>query len=880
MCFFLRLPQSMPWFSQRGTSAAVWAGTHSLRWRASHPAVFALLLSYLLLPRIAGAQPEPVKKILIINEGGPAYPAIDRIDRGIQAALADSPYKLDFYIENLETILFSDPKAQQEIRNFYLHKYRNQRPDVIITVGPAPLRFMVETHQRAFPGVPVVFCLPTLVASTHEPLDHDFAGVETEMAAGETLEAALHMRPDTKHVVVVGGVSRFDRDLETAVQGQLKGFAGRVDITYLTDLAMPELLVRLHHLPEHTIVLFLTVAQDAAGSRFKSTEAGPMIASAANAPVFGLFDTYVGHGEVGGNLFSFTEQGKTAGSMALKILKGERPQDLPRAKGLTVFTFDEQALRRWGIPKSALPSGSVLINHQPTIWELYKRYIIAGIAVLFAQTAAIIALLWQWSRKRKALAALEKSEEKFSKSFRNAPMAVTLTNFNNLHYIDVNETFEAMTGWGRSEVLGRSPIELGIWANPQQKYDQISRLQRGASVRNIEFSMRTKTGEMRTALMASELVRVDNQQCMLSIFSDITDQRRALDAISESEKRFNLVANAAPVMIWMSDTHRCCNYVNQTWLTFTGRSFQDELGSGWTKTVHPEDLDRSLDTYSRAYDRREPFEMEFRARRHDGEYRWIFDLGVPRFNDDGSFAGYIGSCIDVTERKLAEEALSTISRKLIEAHEEERTWIARELHDDINQRLALLTVNLDMLDLELPASAKIARHHAADVKHQAKELGMDVQALSHRLHSSKLEYLGLSAAASAFCREFSVLKSVQIEFHSENIPKSLPQEISLCLFRVLQEALQNAAKHSGAQDFRVLLTSDSSDVLLAVSDSGCGFNLEEVLKTPGLGLTSMKERLKIVHGELHIESGKDKGTIVTARVPVRTGAMSAVAAKA
>src|SRR5438874_12445851 len=183
----------------------------------------------------------------------------------------------------------------------------------------------------------------------------------------------------------------------------------------------------------------------------------------------------------------------------------------------------------------------------------------------------------------------------------------------------------------------------------------------------------------------------------------------------------------------------------------------------WSSDVCSSDL--CLETYSQAFDRRESFQMEYRLRRHDGEYRWIFDHGVPRFNADGAFAGFVGFCIDVTGRKEAEEALSSVSRKLIEAHEEERTWIARELHDDIDQRIALLAVNLDGLGRDLPASEGQTSRRIKEVQEYVSDLGSDIQALSHRLHSSKLEYLGLVAACEAFCREFSGQQNVEIDFH-------------------------------------------------------------------------------------------------------------------
>ena len=188
----------------------------------------------------------------------------------------------------------------------------------------------------------------------------------------------------------------------------------------------------------------------------------------------------------------------------------------------------------------------------------------------------------------------------------------------------------------------------------------------------------------------------------LGIGVDVTDRKQAEDAVRESEERFRLVANTAPVLIWMSGADKLCTYFNKPWLDFTGRSLSAQLGNGWVEGIHSEDQQRCLETYTHAFDGHKDFRMEYRLRRHDGEYRWVLDIGVPRFNPDGSFAGYIGSCMDVTERKLAEEALSSVSSRLIEAQEQERTRIARDLHDDINQRLALLAIEMERVKMEVP----------------------------------------------------------------------------------------------------------------------------------------------------------------------------------
>jgi len=179
----------------------------------------------------------------------------------------------------------------------------------------------------------------------------------------------------------------------------------------------------------------------------------------------------------------------------------------------------------------------------------------------------------------------------------------------------------------------------------------------------------------------------------------------------------------------------------------------------------------------------------------------------------------------------------------------------------------MLAVNLEGLKKGLPDSADEFGRQIGEVHEQVVAIGKEIQALSHRLHSPKLELLGLAATASSFCKEFSDRKKVEIEFQSENVPKELPQEISLCLFRVLQEAMQNAVKHSGSRHLQVLLRGGESEIELTVQDSGVGFEPEAAIKGTGLGLTSMKERLKLVGGQLLIDSKLQSGTAIHARVP-------------
>src|SRR5215469_13521591 len=284
---------------------------------------------------------------------------------------------------------------------------------------------------------------------------------------------------------------------------------------------------------------------------------------------------------------------------------------------------------------------------------------------------------------------------------------------------------------------------------------------------------------------------------VVGMVADVTERKRAEEQLHESEERFRLVATTAPVMIWMSGRDKRCTYFNQPWLTFTGRSIHQELGNGWAEGVHSEDLERCLETYKQAFDRREPFDMEYRLRRHDGEYRWIFDCGVPRFNADGSFAGYIGSASDMTDQKLAREALEKVSGQLLEAQEKERSRLARELHDGICQRLATLSLRIEKATKGWGSGQSSVGDQLDQIWQQCSTLAGDVQALSHELHPSILYNLGLATAVKSFCREVSEQSGVVVKFAVRNLPDSVPREVSLSVFRVVQEAVHNAIKYSG-----------------------------------------------------------------------------------
>jgi PAS domain S-box-containing protein len=715
-----------------------------------------LLASCFLLQVSSHAQVREVRRVLFLTDlGTPASPGFTEVEQAVFTALQKSPYQIEFYHESMEVTLFPGEVSQRGLREEVTRKYSDRKPDMIIAAGSASLTFIAESHEKFLQDAPIIFCaILGEIPDRRNPEMH-FTGVLGKLHPEETLNAALHLLPGTKHVVVTGGMGKFDARWEAIARQSLHDYESKLEFTYLTDLSMPALLERLRRLPSNTIVYHTAISQDAAGNRFiDAAQSVPLVTGAASAPVFVMDDVDFRAGAVGGDLVNWADDGRVAGEMAVRVLNRERPQDIPIATSNHTYMFDWRALKRWGLNEKNLPAGSVVFNRQPAFWELYWRYVITGVSILLAQALIILALVWQRARRRKAETELGDSQSRLEGIVESAMDAVIAID-ERQRIVVFNNAAEKMFGCPMGDAIGSS-IDRFI---PEPFHE--------AHRENVRH-----------------------------------------------------IGDASPT------TRRRTGASSALWgLRANGKEF--------------------------------PVESAISHTRAGGKK--LFTVIVR----------------DITEREQAEEALSTVSRRLIEAHEEERKWIARELHDDISQRMAMLAVSLGTLSQDPPASKREVSRRVGEVNEQLGNIASDIQALSHRLHSSKLEYLGLVSAARGFCRELSDQQNVEIAFQSQAIPKNLPQEISLSIFRVLQEALQNAVKYSGVRRFEVSLTGALNEIELTVRDSGVGFDPEKALDGHGLGLTSMKERLKIVDGHLAIDSKPLSGTTIHARVPLSPIARSA-----
>ncbi len=361
------------------------------------------------------------------------------------------------------------------------------------------------------------------------------------------------------------------------------------------------------------------------------------------------------------------------------------------------------------------------------------------------------------------------------------------------------------------------------------------------------------------------------------VFANTIERAVSDRLLLESEARLTLAAETAGAGFWTIDEETGDIWATPKLKELFGLKPDDAVDmTTFLATVHPEDresMQQAINAMTRGEERKE----EYRIVPASGPMRWVMSRGGRRvFTVDGR-SMLMGITFDITERRRSEEALRTLGGRLIKAQEQERARIAGELHDDIGQRLALLAFQLQQLQegtLILPE----VRSRIGEFEKQISEIATDIQSLSHELDSTKLQYLGIAAAMRGFCREFAEQMKVEIDFDAHDLPSPFSPDISLCLFRVLQEALHNSAKHSGVRQFEVRLSGTSDEIHLTVKDSGAGFDREAAKESRGLGLISMEERLKLVKGTLSIESQPKRGTTIHARVPFDSGSDSMRAA--
>jgi signal transduction histidine kinase len=570
--------------------------------------------------------PDPsgkARRVLLLYSEPRLTPALVAVDAAVRSTMESrSPVPVTFFTEYLDLNLFDGHVPHPELRALLLLKYAARPIDLIMAAGSRSLRVALHNRKDLFSSAPVVFVSVDPKAAADLRLDADVTGTWLHMGWTETLDLARGLQPDTRRAVVIGGTSPADLVWLDQARLQLTAQAGSVEIGYLADRGMEDILRAVAALPKQTVVLAGPFLRDATGRDFATPEAIRRIAAASSVPTYGVTDNSVGTGTVGGHVVTFEAHGRIAADLALRVLAGERPP--PTEAGTNVPTVDARQLARWRLDARRLPTGSVVRFREPSVWEQYRWYVVGVVSALLIQSGLIGGLLVHRAQRRRAQARLAESVEQI----------------------------QALAG------------------------------------------------------------------------------------------------------------------------------------------------------------------------------------------------------------------------RLITAQEEERSRIARELHDGVNQELSALSIALARLGRSAPSRAAGLTGELGQLQQRAAGLVEEVRQLSHELHPGVLQHVGLVAALQGYCEEFKSEHGLDTTFRAEGDLGVVPIDRALCLYRATQEALGNVAKHAKARHVRVSVARDHADVRLTVADDGCGFDQTEARGRGGLGLTSLDERVRLVGGQVTIRTGPQRGTEVRILVPL------------
>ncbi|MGA7411105.1 MAG: ABC transporter substrate binding protein, partial [Bryobacteraceae bacterium] len=534
------------------------------------PLIFIPLsvLGFTALPCAADEPPAAStseKTVLILDSFsfGDQYDSLEPLETTVRSHVSA---RVNFQVERLESYRYGDGFDSGLVQTLR-HSYEGQKLDLVVAHHYPALQFVIHHRREVFAGVPVVFMDVAALRLQSLDLASGVTGVTSEYDIRSTLDLALRLNPDTKNVAVIGANSSYGQLWLDRADEELRLHADTLNDIDLVDLPPNQLLERVAALPPHTVVLFLLVPVSSSQPALPTTKVLEDVAR--RFPTYCVNDHCFDYGAVGGVCSDVAQHETRTAEIAARVLSGENATNIPVIHDAPDYPcVDWRQLRHWHLSEVALPTGSIVLYRQPSVWDLYWKYVVAAAVVIFLQSVLIAGLLWQRLRKRKAEGALR-----------------------------------------------------------------------------------------------------------------------------ENEERLRVMSDAAPSLIWTSDMDGNVTYQNDKRLDFSTSSSDAAIGEKWTKYIHPDDLPGVQEANAKAYKLRSGFSKEYRLRRRDGVYRWMYDLAVPRISADGTFSGFIGSAVDVTDQKHAQEALEKLSGKLIDAQEQERSRIARELHDDISQRLALLSLN-------------------------------------------------------------------------------------------------------------------------------------------------------------------------------------------
>ncbi|MBI4776203.1 MAG: PAS domain S-box protein [Deltaproteobacteria bacterium] len=622
------------------------------------------------------------KHILVLCSYGYSLPAYRKMNPAFIAVMEDAGVSTNtLFFEYLDLLHIKGNKHRQALTEMLRHKYTESDIDMVVTFHAPAMGFLLNDAKDIFPNVPVV-SWNVQGAFKEEDTEHRVFRLLISLDMRGTLERALDLFPQTERVVFVSGVSETDRWVEAEAKSAFADWEDRLQFEYTSNNSVEEMIERVADLPRRSIVIYCNVFTDKTGRTFTPRDVGEMVAEAANAPVFGLYDTLLGLGVVGGSLLSFEAEGARAARLALDILNGKiRFTEQSKIMiGKPVPMFDWRQIQRWDGEAGELPEESIFLNRVPSLWDRYAWPMTGILSLLVAQLLLIAALFTQIHRRSRAEKELkeinatleqrvaERTRDLQESEARQRSLFNNMTEGFALHeividadgkpcdyrFLETNPAFERLTGLSREAVIGRTVREVmpDIEIYWIETYGRVALEGTPAHIENYSAPL-DRWYEVFAYRTAPSQFAV--------LFVDISERKQADKALRQSREDLDRAQEVGQIGSWRLDVNR--NVL--TWSDENYRVFGVPKGTPLTyetflQIVHPDDRSY-VDTQWQAALRGEPYDIEHRIV-VAGKVRWVREKAYLEFEETGNLLGGFGITQDITERKNAEEALRSLSQ--------------------------------------------------------------------------------------------------------------------------------------------------------------------------------------------------------------------------
>lgn len=693
---------------------------------------------FLLLRSVMPIEAKEQKRVLIIYAQDKWHPAHELTEKGIHSVLdLNLTYDIQLYAEYLDVANFPSSAQTNAAAEYIRTKYAESHIDAIITVYDTALYFMLNNGAPLLPGIPIIASqLPfeTGKKFNSSPLRRFTTGTITGESMSELMQSIFTLTPNAKHIALICGSSISDRDSETVYRQQIERYKDRITLISLNQLTLEEILRRVATLPPNTVVLYGSLFEDAAGKMYVPRDVLPRISLASNAPVFGLYDSYLGYGIVGGSLFSFEEHGKESARLLLRVLAGERPDTIPwSGSHSSIQVFDWRELQRWSIKKSLLPPGSELLYYTPSLWERYHYYIFSAFALLMLQSSFILFLIHQRIQRRKTQLQLAERldfEEMLSSlSARfvslkpdelNEEMLRVLEQIQNRLEVDRVSIFMMSVETNRFHLIQSHTLPHHSQPLSEILFSQVpwltEKIQEGRSLSFGHLTSMPTEAKVDRAFLAAQNIgsltliplitrekvlgvlslgtidkarqwlpnEVRQYRLIAEIFANAIMRKKQEEALSAAEKKYRTVADFTYDWEYWQCLDGSFHYVSPSCERICGYTHVELMENPkiFTDIIMPEDRDVWQSHCQKAGLELQPHEAQFRIQRRDGQVRWIEHSCQPITDNEGRLQGMRASNRDVTSRKEAEnELLSTYTeiQRLKDQLEAEKAYLQEEI---------------------------------------------------------------------------------------------------------------------------------------------------------------------------------------------------------